>query len=97
MLVDLISVLIKNSLPIFAEYAFDPRNNRSCVEDVFKQLLDVSLELSVIGLMDDFPLVRGGVKLGFYSEDRHDLLLVTLDMMLEVQKSCSYRALECFL
>ena len=84
-------------MTILAENAFNPGNDTGHVKDIFKQLLNVGLELSVIGLMNNFPLILGGVEFGFDGEDRHNLLLVALDMVLEVQKGCPNGALKCFL
>ena len=51
----------------------------------------------MVRVVDNFPLVLSRVEHGLNGENRHNLLLVTLDVVLEVKKSCFDRALESLL
>jgi len=77
--------LIEDFLTILAEDTLDTLDNGGSLDNILEQLLDVSLQSSVVRAVTYLPLVLSSVKNSLDGEDGHDFLLVTLDVVLEVK------------
>lgn len=84
---DLASVVVQNCLTILTEHVLDSGDNRCCFDDFVEKRLNVVLEDGVAGVVANLPLVLVGIQNGLNGENGHDLLLITLDVVLEVEKS----------
>jgi hypothetical protein len=87
-------IFIQNSLSVFSEHSFNTLNDRSSLYHINKELLDVGPKHGVVRVVNHFPLILCSVKHGLNSENRNDLLLVTFDVVLEVEQCSLDRALE---
>ena len=87
-------LLIDYNFSILSEDTLESWNNRSHLDDLFDESCDLSLDLSVVWIVYNFPVILLFVKYSVNPKDGNDLLRVTMDVLLEIDQTVLYCCLQ---